>query len=434
MTAEAHQSLEQTDDGAPTQENSQTQVESPEAQVSSSDAQVDTVEVAIQKEDADHDETCDDSNILQRMTRAQKKAFRKTQQEKRKKQKAEGTFVQDEKSKAKALQQKEQARRAKREGIRLKHAEYDELVKKFDDTNNTGFGCECEVLGVVGPYCFSVRRGDHTSHGTEAFTGDDIEVDEGNEEDDQAEDVEATQEDGEEVSSSSSNNQKNGVKQPPKGDCGLTTTQSNKSFEKGDFSVVELAEFEFALWHRPAKQSIVKLQEKAGVTHIITLLGKHNESRAIKEIQEECSVREIGWSHIEIGNAQEGTINSEAIWRSAHVSGIKIISQWIADAREAKKKKPTVLIHCAAGLHRTGWFGYAVLRLIGKATPTMALEIIQKTRLATYEQCGKHRLHASECFVKWVTEDSSSDDDVLKTTTHGIPESQMKGGDHVEEP
>lgn len=64
------------------------------------------------------------------------------------------------------------------------------------------------------------------------------------------------------------------------------------------------------------------------------------------------------------------------------------VSKALSDGR-------TVLVHCSAGIHRTGTFSYAVLRHLGY-TPDEALDHIKSLRSVTY--------YGMLPFVKWAEE------------------------------
>lgn len=60
-----------------------------------------------------------------------------------------------------------------------------------------------------------------------------------------------------------------------------------------------------------------------------------------------------------------------------------------------KKKKETVLVHCASGMHRTGVFAYCLLRTIG-LKGTEAMEKIKTIREITYKYVGKERIQTAD--------------------------------------
>ena len=57
------------------------------------------------------------------------------------------------------------------------------------------------------------------------------------------------------------------------------------------------------------------------------------------------------------------------------------------------------LLHCAAGMHRTGMVSYTILRLSG-LDPDTAYKSLAKMRRITYEEVGEWRIQMAE--DKWV--------------------------------
>jgi protein-tyrosine phosphatase len=57
--------------------------------------------------------------------------------------------------------------------------------------------------------------------------------------------------------------------------------------------------------------------------------------------------------------------------------------------------KRRILIHCAAGIHRTGTITYSLLRIDGKS-PTIAYDNLKLLRTATYEGVKNWRIYLAE--------------------------------------
>lgn len=56
------------------------------------------------------------------------------------------------------------------------------------------------------------------------------------------------------------------------------------------------------------------------------------------------------------------------------------------------------MVHCAAGLHRTGFLAYSLLRVCGFDRYS-AVEGIKTMRVATFEKCGQSRFDIAETLV-----------------------------------
>lgn len=70
----------------------------------------------------------------------------------------------------------------------------------------------------------------------------------------------------------------------------------------------------------------------------------------------------------------------------------------LATVREAVAAGEHVLVHCAAGIHRTGFFTYALLRLCGFGPEETMLKL-DEIRHVTAAQGGAHRFALSEDLV-----------------------------------
>ena len=63
-----------------------------------------------------------------------------------------------------------------------------------------------------------------------------------------------------------------------------------------------------------------------------------------------------------------------------------------------KNPKERIVIHCAAGIHRTGVFAYSVLRGLGYSA-TNAMSKILELRKATHRGVGADRVRAAEDLI-----------------------------------
>ena len=73
-----------------------------------------------------------------------------------------------------------------------------------------------------------------------------------------------------------------------------------------------------------------------------------------------------------------------------------------------------MLIHCAAGIHRTGTVSYSLLRLDGKA-PREAYETLKLLRQVTYEGVGDWRIQLAETMIlQGLVEGAGTDQAFLK--------------------
>jgi protein-tyrosine phosphatase len=148
---------------------------------------------------------------------------------------------------------------------------------------------------------------------------------------------------------------------------------------------------QIACWPLPRRRDLNRLQQDLGVTHILTLLN-HNE---INQTQI-CN-------HIESAGIQSLQVPIEGADLSVYTSSqttIDILMERLPAIRDLLLNSTItnpvkMIIHCSAGLHRTGTITYLLLRLC-HFNVDQALLIINRTRAITARQVGKKRIDAAE--------------------------------------
>lgn len=186
--------------------------------------------------------------------------------------------------------------------------------------------------------------------------------------------------------------------------------------KKDGFFVVELPLFSVALWRQPRADFVKTLRDKVGVTHVITLLGSKAEqtknfdlfqefrnnfgqpwhpSSILEESDEEAVEPRGGWVHLQLAGAKSGQLTAE----SANIG--KTVQRVLLEKNRCSKK-PVVFIHCAAGLHRTGFVAHALLLSAG-LTPQESLATIKLSRWVSGEEAHtpsqQRRLKLAEIMV-----------------------------------
>ncbi|MFO1207197.1 MAG: hypothetical protein U1E63_15985 [Burkholderiales bacterium] len=104
-----------------------------------------------------------------------------------------------------------------------------------------------------------------------------------------------------------------------------------------------------ALWHRPARRHFTALRE-AGVTCLLTLLS---ESEGARTIGGQAEAAALGWIWLPMHGARE----PDASARPALDAGLAYASNLLDHG-------DSLLIHCSAGIHRTGMFAYAPCAIV----------------------------------------------------------------------
>ena len=149
------------------------------------------------------------------------------------------------------------------------------------------------------------------------------------------------------------------------------------------------------LLHRPSKGGIKILSENR-CTAVVSLLSPTENPH---EIGNTCKSLGMTWLWVPLQGANKRLLESNnASW---------LLRRALLDAKDLILKGNFILIHCAAGIHRTGLFTYALLRVLGLDKP-QTLDTIQKIRNVTYEKCGIHRFELAESLATQLLSESMS--------------------------
>jgi protein-tyrosine phosphatase len=143
---------------------------------------------------------------------------------------------------------------------------------------------------------------------------------------------------------------------------------------------VEVGGGALAVSHRPKVKALPAMRA-AGVTHLVTLLSEREGAPAMGAAARRAGIE---WVWVAIANARQ----PEPEDQPAIVAALGTITRLLRDGAR-------VVVHCSAGIHRTGMFAYALLRTAG-LDPDEAARALARTRAATAEGVGGHRLGWAE--------------------------------------
>jgi protein-tyrosine phosphatase len=148
-------------------------------------------------------------------------------------------------------------------------------------------------------------------------------------------------------------------------------------------SLVDVGGGALALTHRPKLRDVPALRA-AGATHLITLLAANEQAEQIGKAAEAAG---LTWIWVPMVGA--GIPDAE---RSATLRGE------LDKVRDLVASGARVVVHCSAGIHRTGMVGYALLRLLGLSRDE-AREKLGALRQVTAEGVGDDRLGWGDSLV-----------------------------------
>jgi protein-tyrosine phosphatase len=131
-----------------------------------------------------------------------------------------------------------------------------------------------------------------------------------------------------------------------------------------------------ALTHRPKRKALAAWKA-SGVTHVVTLLTEREGARDIG-----AAVADAGVSWLWI--PMDGAKVPDAARTEELLPALNEVAAILA-------RGGCVVVHCSAGIHRTGMFGYALLRRLG-LVPEEAHATLVALRAETAAGVGAERL------------------------------------------
>lgn len=148
-------------------------------------------------------------------------------------------------------------------------------------------------------------------------------------------------------------------------------------------------------YHKPKIIDIEKLKNEYNVNYFITLL---NDKERPDHIFEELKRNYIEYTHIPLLGANISILLNKDML-DILVSKVKEI----IDKIETSDISLNILIHCSAGIHRTGIVLYLILRCFGYSYDE-CMSKIKEIREITFNGVGKERIKfAEELFLKYFT-------------------------------
>jgi len=119
---------------------------------------------------------------------------------------------------------------------------------------------------------------------------------------------------------------------------------------------------------------------------IITALADREKPNWIRD---ECKKLGLKWFHIPLNGANKTLLSTKGT--------LKLVSERLVELLKVlASSKERALLHCAAGIHRTGVLSYTLLRCSGFNTREKAMEGIKKMRQHTHDGVKDWRIDLAE--------------------------------------
>lgn len=139
-----------------------------------------------------------------------------------------------------------------------------------------------------------------------------------------------------------------------------------------------------ALGHRPRKTGFKKLKDE-GATAVLTLLSEQEQARDLGAL---AVVHGLKWIWLPLPNGAPPPVDRDDEIRSA-----------FRDVRVALEAGGRVLVHCSAGIHRTGMMAFGLLRFLD-IEANEAKRALTLLRQVTASGVGDERVAWGEAFAK----------------------------------
>jgi len=143
-----------------------------------------------------------------------------------------------------------------------------------------------------------------------------------------------------------------------------------------------------AISSRPSLKTLSALKEATPCTSVFSLLHADED---LPILEHHCAKLALAWINVQIRGANKHSLRTTSV--------LETIQRGLREAQGRLAAGEALFIHCAGGVHRTGFFTYALLRLEGLSRAG-AFDAIREMRLRTYQSCGQFRYELAEKLVQ----------------------------------
>jgi protein tyrosine/serine phosphatase len=154
-----------------------------------------------------------------------------------------------------------------------------------------------------------------------------------------------------------------------------------------------------ALWGRPSHEQVKDMKENEACTLIVTLQGESEHASEKNTLGASCEEFGVERMVLDFWKSYYGRDQNKNM----------DIPNMMNELAYRLKLGQNILIHCAAGIHRTGLMTYGILRMLGH-DPQKCREIIAQIRMTTAMNVGERRLCDCEKLFADVWPDSNVPD------------------------
>ena len=144
---------------------------------------------------------------------------------------------------------------------------------------------------------------------------------------------------------------------------------------------------ELTCWHRPKLQHLTHLESMLGITLVATA---QSERECAADVGRGCRRAGIKWIHVPLEGANRALLSAKKKLKLT-LDALALLYKAMASGGER------VLLHCAAGIHRTGVCAYSLLRCSGEyPTRASAMTALRSMRQVTSSGVKDWRIDLAE--------------------------------------
>ena len=157
-----------------------------------------------------------------------------------------------------------------------------------------------------------------------------------------------------------------------------------------DLGSMPIGDSTLLLFNRPSKKTLPLLKQIRSVSLVVSVQGKPEKPEEVKKLCEDNDVKHF-W--MQLAGANETLLAFEEE-DGLGLTTLRSEVQQVID--KVTENKEVVVVHCAAGIHRTGIIGYTLLRVLGDLGEKEAYEALGKMRKETYNGVEDWRIKIAE--------------------------------------
>lgn len=150
----------------------------------------------------------------------------------------------------------------------------------------------------------------------------------------------------------------------------------------------------------PNLETLAFLQQDRGMTGIVTLLRTDERNCAATQVEAACKRLKtpVRWLHAPLNGVVSLKLDELLAEDMESFTTIRQVCDWLQGPQEER-----IVVHCSAGLHRTGLYMYVLLRALGDSSEEAIAKICDSREMTSDEFIEKDFWSQAETIVNAIT-------------------------------